>query len=598
MKFIKTFFELLISLLVMLNLVFTQTGIEQQTIPMNIKTVNDNIICSADVKIKLVHNREEVDGHNKYIGYWVIEFDDSKRADQNKKKFDAMLGNFGQRLIGTNKLNLDFRYMKPAEYEIKEESSKFTIKIGAVSKESTINQDYFLEFTLPLEGNKKEAIQSYFDNIKEITKSSHEVVKIYKKYFEDVIRQNIKVKGVRQKKISLAKPEKRGGHKNKDKSKPKVPTGGTLSDDLTQKITNSTDSAKEKKEEATPDSELNKPTEVDPSKDFDQNEDGKKQVSEPKKELVKFSLDDITDSRNKIKLKELQNDIKKSTKKINDLKIQKEKLLKRANEMMDKIDKQNQQLNVLSPQDEMYKQRMQTSNDIISDSENKIKEIKQKNSKLATDLKDKTVKHKDIVKQIQDNTNMINNLKASVNDLNTKIDKTKQSIAELESKMSVSTDKLKTLEDKKKILLDKIDNSNKEVKSQEEDASNGKKDVDTLQTQFDNLTQEKKKVEGQIKQYKESIAKVKKAQNDVKKDIDPEAAGLMTSQKENTVKTLTKLEKYLQEKEESLMKSLDEKHAHIIKKAYEQIINKENFDPESYKDLLKQIPSFIWTVPK
>ena len=71
----------------------------------------------------------------------------------------------------------------------------------------------------------------------------------------------------------------------------------------------------------------------------------------------------------------------------------------------------------------------------------------------------------------------------------------------------------------------------------------------------------------------------------------------METQKETTLMQLSKLEKILIKKKDDVLKFIDPALGEIVDKAFDEITNKDNFDPESYIKVLNTIPSFIWEAP-
>ena len=58
----------------------SQTGLEQQVISMNIFNNSTNFVSSSEIQIKLVQTQQEVNGTNKFVGFWTASVKERRQG--------------------------------------------------------------------------------------------------------------------------------------------------------------------------------------------------------------------------------------------------------------------------------------------------------------------------------------------------------------------------------------------------------------------------------------------------------------------------------------------------------------------------------------
>jgi hypothetical protein len=556
----------LTSLSFSLRLKLHQTGVEQQDIAMNIYNNISEYVASSDINIHLVQNLQLVNGTNRYVGYWETKIL-GVAGNITSVKFLDQVPNFG-RQIDTKSVNIDFRYILGCNFDDIEESNSLKVKFQMMSKESTSQHVYNIELIFPASGNKLDEIKKYFNNIMKICISTQETANIIKGQLAGLLKENLAIKKKKVKKIKMQK-----GKKKLKK--------GLIANSIAGSDFNSTQIFKETGGNGTdpnPVSTINNP-------------------SNPVIKPAKIYVDDITDPSVKSNITKLVEVIRVEKDKIKRYREEKDRLFKRAGQLMDRMDKDNQQLTVIEPKNREYAKHSVSANSTIAESMTHINTLNLTNQILISNLTLLNVKksdHEKIIKSLEEN---YNNIKA---DLNSNIEEEKtirKSISDLEARSSVDTETLTAIENKKKVMLEKIKDLTAEIKKDGDDIDTNQKNLNLVQTNFNNLVAEKKKIEQHIQELKNKLDDLRKKENDIKKNIDPKIISTMETQQQTTITSLSDLEKVLTKKKDAVMAIIDPLYAEIVEKAFEEITNKDNFDPESYLRVIKTLPPFIWQPP-
>jgi hypothetical protein len=554
----------LISLSFSLRLKLHQTGVEQQDIAMNIYNNISEYVASSDINIHLVQNLQLVNGTNRYVGYWETKIL-GVAGNTTSVKFMDQVPNFG-RQIDTKSVNIDFRYILGCNFDDIEESNSLKVKFQMISKESTSQHVYNLELIFPANGNKLDAIKKYFDNVMKICISTQETANIIKGQLAGLLKENLAIKKKKVKKIKMQK-----GKKKLKK--------GVIANSIAGSDFNSTQIFNETGGNVT--------ITVSPINNS----------SNPVIKPAKIYVDDITDPSVKSNITKLVEVIRVEKDKIKRYKEEKDRLFKRAGQLMDRMDKDNQQLTVIEPKNREYAKHSVSANSTITESMTYINTLNLTNQILISNLTLLNVKksdHEKIIKSLETN---YNNIKAELNS-NIEEEKTiRKSISDLEARSSVDTETLTAIENKKKVMLEKINDLTAEIKKDGDDIDTNQKNLNLVQTNFNNLEGEQKKIEQHIHELKIKLDDLKNKENDIKKNIDPKIISTMETQQQTTITSLSDLEKVLTKKKDAVMAIIDPLYADIVDKAFDEITNKDNFDPESYLRVIKTLPPFIWQPP-
>ena len=533
---------------------------------MNIYNNMSEYVASSDINIHLIQNLELVNGTNRYVGYWETKIL-GVAGNITSVKFLDQVPNFGKQ-VDSKSVNIDFRYILGCNFDDIEESNSLKVKFQMMSKESTSQHVYGIELIFPASGNKLDEIKKYFNNIMKICISTQETANIIKGQLASILKENLAIKKKKVKKIKLQK-----GKKKLKK--------GLIANSIAGLDLNSTQSSNETGGNSTDPNPVT--TIINPSN--------------PMIKPAKIYVDDITDPNVKSNIKKLVEIIRVEKEKIQRYKEEKDRLFKRAGQLMDRMDKDNQQLTVIEPKNEEYVKHSVSANTTITESMTHINSLNSTNQILISNLTLLNVKksdHEKIIKSLEDN---YNNIKA---DLNSNIEEEKnirKSISDLEARSSVDTETLTAIENKKKVMLEKIKDLTAEIKKDGDDIDTNQKNLNLVQTNFNNLVGEKKKIEKHIEELKIKLEDLRKKENDIKKNIDPKIISTMETQQQTTITGLSDLEKILIKKKDAVMAIIDPIYAEIIDKAFDEITNKDNFDPESYLKVIKTLPPFIWEPP-
>jgi chromosome segregation ATPase len=500
-----------------------QTGIEQQTFPFIIYNNNSELISSGDVTMKLIQNQQEVNGTNKYVGY----FETKVQAQHNNftpHVFLQQLPNFGK-LEGSDTVQIDLRYIIGCVFDVREDANGFTVLFQLISKESTSQHIYHIELKLPVAGNKLAEVKKYFENISKVCLSTQETIQALKDGLIKLCKAN------------LARKKKQIKIKNMSEEERKKKLGGGMGINAT----------------------------------------------------------DIQDPTTKNLLEHLEETLKKSHENYKTLQTKKDTLTKRAAEIMERLDKDNQMLTVMTPKNELNSKNAVSANDTIKNAESNITEIDNKNSDLNTQLKelsDQKTKQDSAVKDLSDK---VSNLKSDLNKLEEEQKAVTKQISDVESKITVDTQTLKNLEDKKNQILSQTTELTNAIKTQNSDVESGSKSMGSVQTNLDNLNQDAKKTQTSIDELKKKLDELRKKENEIKKNIDPKALSALETQQQGVLSQLSAKETTLVTKKDELVAYIDSTYGDIITKAFAQISNKDNFDQDSYLNILKTIPSYVWS---
>lgn len=585
-----------------------QTGVEQQTLTINIYNNLSQLVTANDIIIKLIQNQQEINGVNKYVGYWETKI---KEGYSNAVQFPFIeeIPNFG-RLVDDTTVNIDFRYILGCNFDVREESNDIKVISEWISKESVSQHVYRIEMIMKGEGNKLEEIKKYFENISKICHSTQESSNILKGQLAAILKANLKLKKKKKGRIKTIKKIDQVPNANKD-NKDEVKEGAK---DTVSNKNKETHTKKGKKDNNSKHNKGSSTKENPPQKSDSTKDDPTKNVEDTtlhpvmKKDLAptdpelppqttELTVHDIDDPKIQTELKDLEDTIKKEKENLEKEKENKTKLSKRANEIMDRLDKDNQQLSIIEPKHEEYKQNMKSADENISKAGKEIQVKNEKNKKIQTSLTEKKTTKTSQDEKVKKLTDNYNNIKADLNKNTEDQTNVNKKIAEVEAKITVETEGLTALETKKKQVLTKINDLTNEIKKDSDDVESNQKNLDLLQTSFKNLEEEKKKVDKEIQELKGKLDAVMKKENDIKKQIDPKELSTLESQQQTTLTQLSELEKKLSKKKEDLMAIVDPEDGKIVDKAYKEITNKENFDPESYMKILKTIPANVWQIP-
>lgn len=561
MKFINLInnYKLLVVLLIMsmsltLKLRLSQTGVEQHDITMNIYNNSTEFISSGIINIKLIQvSQQPVNGTNKYLGYWQVIM---KSSQSNITPFEFMeqLPNFG-RLVDKQTVNVDYRYIQGCSFDTKEEANTIKTIFQLISKESTTQHVYGIEFILPSANIKIDDVKKYYTNVATICQSTAETSNLLKGQLAQILKDNLALK--------KKKPKISGSGQNKNTTSPSTsPTTPTT-----------------------------------PTTSPSSNNNTLALPGSPGKVRDDINLEDIEDPNVKNQIKKLQDEINSEKDNIAKNSNAKDKLVKRANELFDRLDKDNQQLSVMLPKNEENQQNALGANKTINEAQNNITNLTKTNLDLnntLTDVKTNKTAQDQKVKLLTDN---YNNLKAELNKNIEDQKNLKKAIAEIEAQANVQTETLASIEEKKKNLLSKINDLVSEIKKDGDDIESNGKNLQLVQTNFNNLEEESKKIEKNIEELKKKLADLMKKENDIKKQIDPKHISTLETQKQTTITQLSQLEKSLQLKKDDLMSIIDPQWGEIFDKAYAEITNRDNHDPQAYLKVLKLLPPFIWQVP-
>jgi chromosome segregation ATPase len=488
----------------------------------------------------MFQNQQEVFGVNKYVGYWTTKILEPKL---NTTPFDFYdeIPNFG-RMIETNTINIDFRYIYSCEFDVKQEETKIKISFRMISKESTSQHVYFIEFLLNPQGNTVEEVKKYFDNISKICLSSQETSNIFKSELARILKENLLLKKNKVKKAKIVEESKQTGSTNPRKE-----------------------------------IDLNPKVKIHSTADININD-----IDDPNiKNIIQKLKDTIHDEKKNLKMAEENKDTS----------------LKRSNDILDRLDKDNQKLSVMEPKNEEYKRNAHSANATIIESLNKISDIQNINKNLTNILDGFKQNKKDQDAKVKAMNDEFNNMKSELNKNVENSKEIKKKIGEVEAKATVDTNHLANIEDKKKEVLNKINHITNDVQKDDDELDSHQKNLNLIQTNFNNLEEEAKKIDTQLKEVNSKLEEVKKKENDIKKQIDPKEISTLESQQQTGTTTLSDLEKKFSKKKEDLIKMIDPHWAKYLERAYTEMTNKDNFDAESYKKILKEIPEFVLQIP-
>ncbi len=522
-----------------LKLHLKQTGVEQHDITMNIFNNSTQFISSASINIKLMQvHQQSVNGTNRYVGYWQAKV---KGSHGNFTHFDFIeqLPNFG-RLVDKSTVNVDFRYVQGCSFDSKEEANSIKTSFQMISKESTTQHVYGIEFIVPMLNIKIDDVKKYYENVAKICQSTAETANLIKSQLGQLLKENLALKKKKSKgKISPANNYTKATPSNNTVALPG--TGGKINDDI--------------------------------------------------------NLDDIEDPNIKNQIKKLHDEIKAEKDNIAKDNDKKERLLKRANELFDRLDKDNQHLSVIEPKNEENQLHAVSANKTITEGHGNITNLTQTNLLLNETLNDLKTNKTAQDQKVKLLTDQYNNLKAELNKNLEDERNLKKAIAGVEAHANVHTETLASIEDKRKVLLTKIHDLVAEVKKDEDDLESNSKNLDLVQTNFHNLEEESKKIEKSIEELNKRLNDLMKKENDIKKLIDPKHISTMETQKQTAVTQLSDLEKTLLKKKDDLMAVIDPQWGEIFEKAYVEIVDRNNHDPQAYLKVLKTVPGFVWQVP-
>ena len=192
-KFLFLIISLSISLLSFsLRLKNKQTPVEQQDITMSIFKNKTQFVSSNDINVKLVQNSQKVKDTNKYVGYWKTTIKGSNKK-VNPFDFLEQIPKFGKLVDKTN-VNIDFRYILGCNFESKEESNSIKTSFQMMSKESTSQHVYSIEFILHSVGSNLGEVKKYFDGIAKICLSTQETSDILKSELTYIVKENLSLK--------------------------------------------------------------------------------------------------------------------------------------------------------------------------------------------------------------------------------------------------------------------------------------------------------------------------------------------------------------------------------------------------------------------
>jgi hypothetical protein len=520
-----------------LKLNIGQTGVEQQDITMNIFNNSTKLMSSAIVNIKLMQINYPVNGTNRYVGYWQTSVK-SLKPEVSPFDFIEQLPNFG-RLTDKQTVNVDFRYIQGCSFDTKEEANSIKTMFQMISKESTTQHVYGIEFIIPSSNSKVEDVKKYYENVAKICQASADTSNLLKSLLAQILTNNLALK---KKKGKISHPSPSGNQPKTNGNTVALPgTPGKVDDNL--------------------------------------------------------NLNDIQDPNIKNQIKKIKDNIKSEQNNIQNDKGKKDQLVQRANQLLDRLDKDNQQLSVIEPKNEENLKHAQSANQTIAEATNNITKLTDANSALNNTLFETKAQKVEQDKKVKQLTDDYNNIKAEYNKNLDDERNIKKALAEVEAHLNVQTESLASLEDKKKILLHKINELVSEIKKDGDDLESNGKNLQLVQTNFNNLEEESKKIKSNIDELKKKLKDLMKKENDIKKQTDPQHISTMETQKQTTITQLSELEKTLQKNKEELVSFIDPQLGEIFEKAYQEIVNRDNFDPQSYLKILKTIPSYVWTVP-
>jgi hypothetical protein len=548
-----------------LRLKLQQTGVEQQDIAMNLYNNASDFVAASNINLHLVQKQELVNGTNRYVGYWEVQILKSKNF--TSLIFQDQLPNFGRQLDHFN-VHVDFRYIMGCNFDVLEESNSFKVKFQLMSKESTTQHVYNVEFVFPGKGNSIAEIHKYFDNIQKICFSSQETANLIKGELSALLKENLSIKKKHVKKIKL--------EKGKKKLKKGVRENSVAGSEM-----NSTQLSNETSGNGTNPNPV--AININPSN--------------PVIKPSKLISDDITDPNVKTQIAKLLETIRSEKQKILRLKEEKDRLFKRANELLDRMDKDNQQLSVIVPKNEEYEKHTVSANQTIHDSKEQILNLNGTIEQLKLNLTTLETKRAESDKKVKDMETQYNNVKGELNSALEEENTVRKKISDLEAKSNVETENLSAIENKKKVILEKVKDLTAEIKKDGDDIDSNQKNLGLIQTNFNNLEGEKKKIDKNIQEINVKLEDLRKRENDIKKNIDPKNISTMETQKETTLLQLSELEKILIKKKDDVLKIIDPQLGEIVEKAFDEITNKDNFDPESYIKVMKTIPGFVWEMP-
>lgn len=560
-----------------LKLKLHQTGVEQQDIAMNIYNNASDFIAASNINLQLKQKQEIVNGTNRFVGYWDIYMLKTK-TNFTSITFQDHLPNFG-RQMDLYHVQVDFRYIMGCNFDVLEESNSFKIKFQMMSKESTTQHVYNIELVLPQKGNSLPEINKYFDSIQKVCFSSQETANMIKGELSALLKENLSIKKKNFKKIKM--------EKSKKKLKKGVRANSAIGKDDSSSL-NSTDINNLN------DTFVNGTNPLIPSINpiaFIIN------PSNPMIKPPKLISGDITDPNVKTKIQKLLETIRTEKQKIIRLKEKKDRLFKRANELLDRMDGGNQELSVILPKNEEYEKHTISANQTIHESKQEISSLNSTIEELKSGLYSFENKKAESEKRVKEMETNYNNIKGELNTALEEENNVRKKISDLEAKSNVETENLSAIEKKKKVLLEKVKDLTAEIKKDGDDIDSSQKTLTLIQTNFHNLESEMKKIQKNIQEINVKLADLRKKENDIKKNIDPKNLSTMETQKETTLMQLSKLEKILIKKKDDVLKFIDPALGEIVDKAFDEITNKDNFDPESYIKVLNTIPSFIWEAP-
>lgn len=544
-----------------------QMGIEQQVLSFNIYNNNSEFISSNDVNIKLIQNQQEVNSTNKYVGYFRVTVKDSHK-NFTPFDFENQIPNFGKE-EGEDRINVDFRYIIGCYFEVREESTTTEVRFQMVSKESTSQHVYNIVMKLPTEGNKMSEVKKYFDNIQKICTSTQETAVTLREDLMALFRDNLA-----KKKLKL-KLEGKGGDNSTTPSEDAKTPEDPKRKQLMEKFFNNFKNQGFMKN-IYPD--MSNTTQSD-------------------KNNGQFNMDiaDITDPETKTKLETLQANIKKQQEKIVELQTEKKRLVGRSHDILNRLDRDNQELTVLKPKQEVNANTEESAQKTVLSANNRIPELTK-----ATEVLNKTVSLKSETKaasekMVKTKEEELSTIKTELNMKNEQVKEIKKQITDIETKAKVETEELNGLEKKKATFISTVSAVQKEIKTGDDDIENFTKTMNSIQSSLNTLKEEEKKVEQEIKELKEKTVQLMKKEIDIKKNIDPKVISQTETQKQAVLTKMSEDEEVLTKIKDEVVAFIDPIYATFINQAFAQVSNKENFDPESYKKILKNIPEFIWT---
>jgi len=251
-------------------------------------------------------------------------------------------------------------------------------------------------------------------------------------------------------------------------------------------------------------------------------------------------------------------------------------------------------LNVMNPKNELNAKHADGANETINNASGNITALNDTNlelNKTLNELNDQKAKQDAVVKDLSDK---ISNLKSELNKLEEESKAVTKQISDVESKTAVDTQTLKNIEDKKNQILAQTTELTDTIKTQNSDVESNSKSMNSVHTNLDNLIQDQKKTQTSIDELEKKLGELRKKENEIKKNIDPKALSALETQQQGVLSQLSNLETTLVKKKDDLVAYIDPTYGEIVTKAFAQISNKDNFDKDSYVNILKTIPTWVW----